>query len=162
MCNVAACDPVDGSCSVLTPVTCPPGYSCDPEVGCVEDEPEPECPCFSEADLQAQGGIYQCGEGYIAEGVINYFLNANYYCSGTEGCTQDNLGNPVTGCATLTDYDSDLGTWLNQSGMAISDAEDSACRAALLATCSAQSSLTSQAQSDGGPVDLPAATTVDP
>ncbi|NND44266.1 MAG: hypothetical protein HKN58_03005 [Xanthomonadales bacterium] len=135
-CHVAACDPVDGSCAV-TPIGCPPGHFCDPVEGCVP-ETVVECPCFTLADLEADGGIYVCGEGYIADGVINYFLNANYYCSGSEGCTQDQGGNPVTGCGYLKDYDPGLGTWTDQFALAISDAEDQACRAILQANCDAQ------------------------
>lgn len=162
-CHVAACDPVNGECAV-TPISCPEGFVCDPVEGCVP-EPVVECPCFGLSDLEAEGGIFQCGEGFIPDGVINYFLNANYYCSGSEGCTQDQSGNPVTGCAYLTDFDANSGTWANSFGLAISVEEDQACRALLQSNCDAQggpAALSSAASSTTDGVTLPAALTVEP
>ena len=144
-CHIAACDPLQGGACVNTPISCPEGFTCDDVEGCIEDVPDP-CPCFTLTDLQDEGDILVCGNNVITEGAANFFVNLNFYCSGTEGCTEDSMV-PVRGCGFLTGFDSDTGMYANSFALEVTAEEDASCRALLLTNCPSAAASASAATS---------------
>ena len=122
LCTSSTCDPSVGVCED-TPVICDDGEQCNPDNGSCEPVNAATCPCYDLTELQAGGTVTQCGENFPD---MPGFAGA-MYSSGEIACSG----------ASCTSGDSPSCAYSLVSAYidGITNDEDNACQALILANC---------------------------